>query len=184
MRKTLCHIEAEHLKHADFICFEPGVYEVPEFECYFWVAGFLGSKTLPVKRSELNFIRNKKNSKVLYFPDSKNITFGDFDSYRREIEELEEFSNDCAITIYLPWDYYAPKQIDFILSVIKKTTFRIMVGFDSIQDRAEGPAKVIRRLGRELSPERLFAAFWDKETLERTEASLRKMNFRGTALYV
>ena len=116
VRKTPAHVEQGILSTCAFAVVESDAFvrnsqprdRGPEYIPM--ISGFLGSKTWEVKKREAGHRCAPAGAKrVLYFPDLRNIKYGDREAFRTEMALLEEETKGIEVFLYVAVDLPHPR---------------------------------------------------------------------------
>ena len=191
VRKTPAHVERAILEGCAFVFVEADAYArcaadgggQPEYLPM--VSGFLGSKTLAVKKSEAEYLRASGAKQILYFPDLRNVKYGDLNAYLQEIRSIDRETEGIGLILYVAVDCLTPEELDRITEGIAETRFQIMLGFGAGDPLRTTPASdVARALVAKFGEGRIWCAFWESAEHDNSVSALGEMGIHGVAALV
>jgi hypothetical protein len=191
VRNTPSHVEKKLLAKCAFAFVEADAYArhchgtpgKPEF--FPMISGFLGAKTWAVKKSEAGYARSAGARRILYFPDLRNIKYGDLDAFRNEITSLDFETKGIEVIYYVAVDCLTPGELEESLAEIKGNRFKVMLGFGGCDGLRTTPAvDVVAATLREIAVDRLWCAFWEAEELDESAPALEEFGIQGVAALV
>jgi hypothetical protein len=189
VRRTPAHLDPARLRACSFVAVEPdawvrslGAGDAPQYIPV--VSAFLGSKTLPVKRDETEYLHSRGAKTIVYFLDSRNFKYGDLGAFREEVRLLEQSAQDTEVILYTAVENLSAQELDILTTHVAATRFSLMLGFGGSERTRGRPEDTIRRVTATIPAHRLACAFWAEDELAEALPSLRDMGIQWVAALV
>jgi hypothetical protein len=185
VRKTPAHVSQQLLDLSTFVFVESDAFvrsscATKSGPRYFpMISGFLGAKTWPVKKREMEFVRRAGASVILYFPDLRNIKYGEFDGFCEEIASIDGETEGTEVIVYVAVDFLKQEEMEDVIAEIAKKRFKVMLGFGGCDgDRKTPAAEIVEKVSETICKERLWCAFWDVAELEKSRTVLEEVGIQ------
>jgi len=148
------------------------------------ISAFLGAKKYLIKKDEINYAMNLGVKRVLFYFDAKNVKFGYFDLFQREINELVEKNNEVSFIIHLPINYFSLEELDQILGFFSKKDVSIMAAIEDKVDIIEKTQQTLLYLTKYFDTQKIQCLFNTKSELLHAASVLEVNHIESAAFYV
>jgi hypothetical protein len=191
VRRTPAHVEQAFLSTCAFAFVESDAFirnsqpgdKSPEYIPM--ISGFLGSKTWAVKKREAGILRAAGAKRVLYFPDLRNIKYGDREAFRTEMALLEEETKGIEVFLYVAVDLLTPVELEQVTADIAATRFLVMAAMgEGNGARAASAGDIVAILAGKLGSGRVACAYWNEQDREMSVSALEEFGIQWVATLV
>ena len=188
-KNTPSHVKKEVMEGCSYIYGEISAIErilndgfVKPSSCIPVISAFLGAKKYLVKKDEIIYAKNLGVKTVLFYFDAKNVKFGYFDLFQREINELVEKNNEISFIIHLPIDYFSIEELNQMVGFLSKKDVSIMAAIEDKVDVIEKTQQTLLYLTKYFDTQKIQCLFNTKLEMIRA-ASILKANHIENAVY-
>ena len=188
-KNTPSHVKKEVMEGCSYIYGEISAIErilndgfVKPSSCIPVISAFLRAKKYLVKKDEIIYAKNLGVKTVLFYFDAKNVKFGYFDLFQREINELVEKNNEISFIIHLPIDYFSIEELNQMVGFLSKKDVSIMAAIEDKVDVIEKTHQTLSYLTKYFDTQKIQCLFNTKLEMIRA-ASILKANHIENAVY-
>jgi len=188
-KNTPSHVKKEVMEGCSYIYGEISAIErilndglAKPSSCIPVISAFLGAKKYLIKKDEINYAMNLGVKRVLFYFDAKNVKFGYFDLFQKEINELVGKNSEVSFIIHLPIDYFSIEELNQMVGFLSKKDVSIMAAIEDKVDVIEKTHQTLSYLTKYFDTQKIQCLFNTKLEMIRA-ASILKANHIENAVY-